>query len=256
MKKHPTHHHPVLTPPEMERRTRLDSEQDRLALFLRTALLNREVVDCSLSDAISRIFSLQECIDPDERAGVERFISGCFESEHGAHITHFMPRLFRLVTRRGELAAAFGTRCAGSERLFLENYLDQPIELELAMRLGYVPARNKIVEVGNLAAALPGAVRWLIVALTVRLYQEGYEWVVFTGTQELRNGFHRLGLRPITLHIADVNRLDETERDQWGSYYANNPLVMAGNIGYGYDEMKSFVRFPKPGEVCSEMEER
>ena len=249
MAEHSHSRHPLLPPPEMERRRQLNSEHDRLAIFLRTALSNREAADCSLIDAISRFFCLDECFEAGERARVQRFISDCFQSEHGAHITHFMPRLFRLMTRRGELAAAFGIRGAAGERLFLETYLENPIEQELAIRLGYAPPRNKIVEVGNLAAALPGAVRWLIVALTVRLHQEGYEWVVFTGTQELRNGFHRLGLRPIILHDADITALDESEQAQWGSYYSNSPLVMAGNIGYGYNEIKSFMRFPKPGEA-------
>ena len=151
------------------------------------------------------------------------------------------------ATRRGELAAAFGLRCARNQELFLEHYLDQPIELELASLVGHAPSRANIVEIGNLAAALSGAVRWLIVALAVELFQEGYEWVVFTGTQELRNGFRRLGLRPVTLCAADINRLAQAERDQWGSYYTNRPLVMAGNIGYGHQEMRRHMRFPKPG---------
>lgn len=244
----------ALRPPEMERRTHAGTEHDQLAYFLRTALRNREVQDCPLSEAISRLFTLSECQDETERTSTETFIRDCFAAEHNAQVTRFMPRLFQLKTRRGELAAAFGIRCAKGQELFLEHYLDQPIELELAAQLEHVPPRESIVEIGNLAAALPGAVRWLIVALTVELFHEGYEWVVFTGTQELRNGFRRLGLRPVTLCSASINRLNESEQRNWGSYYTNNPLVMAGNIGFGYHEMKNHIRFPKPGEISPSSE--
>lgn len=243
------HGSPMLRPPEMERRLQPGGEQDQLAHFLRTASRNRELLDCPLSEAISLIFTLEECVETSKRTRAEAFIRDCFAAGHDAQISQFLPRLFQLETRRGELAAAFGMRCAKDQPLFLEHYLDRPIELELATMLDHVPSRDKIVEIGNLAAALPGAVRWLIVALTVRLFQEDYEWVAFTGTKELRNGFRRLGLRPITLRAADITRLDETEHHKWGSYYTNRPLVMAGNIGYGYHEMKKSMRFPKPGQV-------
>lgn len=52
------------------------------------------------------------------------------------------------------------------------------------------------MEVGNLAAASPGAARLLIVALTDLLVALGYRWVTFTGTLGLLNSFQRLGPHP------------------------------------------------------------
>ncbi|MBI5918734.1 MAG: thermostable hemolysin [Nitrosomonadales bacterium] len=236
----------VMTPPDIKPHTATAEWQKELARFLLSAGKSREFKDCNLCDTLSQLFDLIACEGEDRRL-TEEFIRECFRSAHQAEVTTFMPRLFELVTKRGEMTAAFGVRGADEGRLFLENYLDRPIEDELEAKLGIRPARNKIVEVGNLAAIYPGAVRWLIVALTAELYQEGYEWVVFTGTSELRNGFHRLGLRPTVLAPASIESLPADERARWGSYYDTLPSVMAGNISFGYNEIKHSCQFPKAG---------
>lgn len=232
-----------IPPLKVERRAPAVSDQQRFEHFLKMAGLGQDFIDCNLCMSMSRLFLLKECSDAD-RPQTEQFIHDCFRDAHGANITHFMPRLFELQTQRGELVAAFGVRCAGDEPLFLESYLDQPVEQALERELKTPLQREKIVEVGNLAAIYPGAARWLIVALTIKLYQSGFEWVVFTGTKELRNGFRRLGLHPVMLGPADIGRLPEAERANWGSYYDNNPAVMAGNIRYGFCEMKHLHQLP------------
>lgn len=237
------HHENKLPPLKLERRAPDLSDQQRFERFLQMAGLGKDFEDCALCLAMSRLFVLQEC-SAEDRPQTERFIHDCFHAAYGADITHFMPRLFELKTQRGERVAAFGIRNAGETPLFLETYLDQPVELAMEQKIGKALQRDKIVEVGNLAAVYPGAARWLIVALTIKLYQSGIEWVVFTGTQELRNGFRRLGLHPIMLGEASLEQLPEAERTHWGRYYEARPAVMAGNIGYGYCEMKHMHRLP------------
>ena len=239
--------HPAHPLPSRERRTPAASEQERFERFLQTAGLGKDFEDCTLCMSMSQLFVLQECA-AEERPQAEAFIRDCFRAAYGANVTQFMPRLFELKTRRGELVAAFGVRCAGHSRLFLECYLDHPVEQALAQQTGSLLQRDKIVEVGNLAAIYPGAARWLIAALTIKLYQCGFEWVVFTGTRQLRNGFQKLGLHPIMLGPADIERLPEAERAQWGSYYQTKPTVMAGNIAYGYCEIKHLQRLPAPDD--------
>lgn len=187
----------------------------------------------SLRARLAEVFDVREHLGT-ARFEIETFIRQCFAEAHGARVTHFMPRLFSLRAKGGDLIAAFGLRPAASERLFLETYLDRPIEAELRQRLGVSVRREEIIEVGNLSALYPGAARWLIVALTAMLYEEGYRWVVFTGTAALRNGFTRLGLRPVELGEATLGHLQPQERADWGSYYAHAPKVMAGDIAYGY----------------------
>ena len=169
-----------------------------------------------------------------ERGDTESFIQQCFATAYGARIARFMPRLLSLHTARGDLVAALGLREAADSSLYLETYLDQPIEDILHARLGKAVGRNEIIEVGNLSTIHPGTVRWLIVALTSKLHAEGYKWVTFTGTSALRNAFCRLGLRPVKLGVATSEHLPPAERILWGSYYDQQPMVMAGDIVDGY----------------------
>lgn len=187
----------------------------------------------AVNKRLSQLFNVCEHAQV-ERREIEDFIRQCFAAGHGARITHFMPRLLSLCSRHGELIAAFGLRAAADSRLFLESYLDHPIEALLQARLGLAVRREDIIEVGNLSTLYPGAARWLIVALTAQLCCEGYKWVVFTGTPTLRNGFHRLGLRPVELGAATLDRLPLHEHGDWGNYYDHLPMVMAGDIEHGY----------------------
>lgn len=230
--------------PQADRRADLQSDDAKLKQFLLSTQKNTAVCDCDLCDELNRQFILKER-KANERSRVENFIKECFSSAYGARVCSFMPRLFKLTTRRGELVAAFGIRSAQAGQLFLETYLDDPIERVIEDRTGIKPQRELIVEVGNLAAIYPGAVRWMIIALTMRLYEEGYEWVVFTGTTALRNAFHKLGLRPVVIGPARPDRLDADERARWGTYYDTQPLVMAGNIRYGFHAMSN-LKLVKP----------
>ncbi len=186
-----------------------------------------------VSSRLSQVFNVQEH-SQEERGDIECFIRHCFSAAHGARIAHFMPRLLSLRSKHGELIAAFGLRAAVNTKLFLETYLDHPVEEVLQKLSGTCVRREEIVEVGNLSALYPGAARWMIVAVTALLYGEGYKWVVFTGTSTLRNGFHHLGLRLMKLGEATLEHLPSHERANWGSYYDHAPLVMAGDIEQGY----------------------
>lgn len=170
------------------------------------------------------------------RAEVERFIEVCFAQAWGARVTEFLPWLGALRDDAGVLVGAMGMRPAETGPLFLEQYLDAPVEALLSERVGESVARAGITEVGNLAAVIPGGARWLITAMTGCLHAAGSEWVVFTGGTELLNAFHRLGLYPITLGPADPARLAPSSAD-WGRYYDQKPVVMAGRVGMAFDAM-------------------
>lgn len=188
-----------------------------------------------LQERLARLFDLREHGNA-TRALAQQFIHECFAAAHGARIRHFMPRLLSLHAGQ-EMVAAFGLREACAERLFLETYLDRPIEAVLQQRLGQDVRREEIIEVGNLSARYPGAARLLIVALTALLHEAGYRWVVFTGTTVLCNGFQRLGLRPVVLGPATLEHLPSSERADWGRYYEAKPVVMAGDIAHGYSAL-------------------
>ena len=167
-----------------------------------------------------------------ERSACESFIADRFQRAHGARIAHFSPHLLGVRDALGRWRAASGYTPADRKRLFLEQYLDAPVEHVLGQHRGRAIKRDVIVEVGNLAAASMGMARALIPLLAQHLDRLGYEWVVFTATRELRNTFARLGLHPVSLAPADRARLAERGGD-WGSYYDNDPVVMAGRISHG-----------------------
>ena len=179
------------------------------------------------------------------RATAESFISQCFAASFGSRIEAFMPRLFSVRNQNGDTCGAFGLRSA-SRKLFLEQYLDTPIEHVIAAHAGRRVERRVIVEVGHFSGSFPGAVRAMIGLLTERLHQEGYEWVVFTGTAGLRNAFCRLGLFPIDIQAATADRIPADERAAWGSYYDHAPRVLAGNVQAGYRAM----RLPESPRCC------
>ena len=128
-----------------------------------------------------------------------------------------------------------GWRCAGTEQLFLENYLDVPIETAVSRLAGRPVDRQRIVEVGNLAAEVRGGGVEVILTLAAHLDRLGFEWVVFTATSELIGMLRRLGLPPLALAAADPERLG-ADAGAWGSYYATHPVVVAGRIRLALDK--------------------
>lgn len=168
-----------------------------------------------------------------ERLSMERFIQERFNEAHGAEVAHFMPELVGLHDHNAELIAVAGSRLAEQGRLFLEQYLDEPVQMRISRLAGHPVRRQAIVEVGNLASSSAGSARLIIIAMTCLLARRGLDWVVFTGAAGLVNSFRRLGLEPLRLCEADPLRLGE-ERHTWGQYYEQRPQVFAGNIQLGY----------------------
>jgi Thermostable hemolysin len=162
------------------------------------------------------------------RHEVESFIRATFATHYNADVPSFAPNLM-LLERDDHIVAATGWRCAGIDTLYLENYLDTPIEIAMARLAGQPVRREKIVEVGNLAGDKPGASIDVILTLARHLEGLGYEWVVFTATRELIGIFARLGLPLLALATADPSRLGDQAR-AWGTYYDTRPIVVAGKI--------------------------
>jgi hypothetical protein len=167
-----------------------------------------------------------------QRRAFEQFIAERFSRAYGARLQHFLPHLLGVKDGLGRWQAAAGYAAAGVQPLFLEQYLEEPIENALSAELGREIPRNSIVEVGNLAADSAGMARALIPQLARHLHRMGYRWVAFTATRALRNSFRRLGLRPLHIAEADPARLPDRGAS-WGSYYDQDPVVMAGRIALG-----------------------
>jgi len=163
------------------------------------------------------------------RLEIEAFIRAVYRERYGAELQHFAPMLVGLHDTHGDCVAAAGYRAAHTGPLFLERYLPAPVESLLPSPAGRWPLRQHIVEVGHLAAVRAGEGRRLILRLGPHLAAQGFEWVVSTLTQELRNLFVRMGVAPLSLGVADPAVLGE-QAAQWGSYYDHRPRVLAGRL--------------------------
>ena len=162
-----------------------------------------------------------------DRLEVEHFIRDIFASTYQATLTHFMPILVALRDADGSLMAAFGMRNATHEPLFLEQYLDVPIEYLLSSQLYKTITRDEITEIGNLAVANPRNAGILIAHVIQQSLDMQVKWCVATAHRSLQNGLIKGGRDVFALHAADVGKLPKNEQALWGSYYDNQPQIIA-----------------------------
>ncbi len=160
------------------------------------------------------------------RGEAERFIAERYRREYGATLSHFLPTLVALTAAGGGLLAAAGIARANGGPLFLEHYLDAPVEQLVTRRLGTPAERTAILEVGNLASATPGGGRAMIAALVRLIEGRGIDWFTFTATRTLRNSLARLGIVAHELAVADRSTMGAAA-EAWGRYYDHDPRVVA-----------------------------
>jgi hypothetical protein len=174
-----------------------------------------------------------------DRGAVEKFIQDRYASNYGASLTQFHSLLLKIENERAQIHAALGFHYLGSDPVFLERYLSQPVQEALAHRAGLAstPGRDALVEVGNFAARTRGGARHLVAALTAYLHSAGAEWAVFTAVGVLRNTFSRLGIRLVEIAPATREALPATERAGWGRYYDTNPWVVAANVRQAHEAL-------------------
>lgn len=208
-----------------------------LALPLLTGATRPQRLDSRRANAP---VTLEAAIHPRDSAGraeLEGYIHDVFARGYGAEIKHFLPQLMSLRDGQGELLAALGMRCGNSGPLFLEHYLDEPVEQRLAAVAGvtglHTVRRDSIVEIGNLASSRSGAARWLFLALAAYLHGRGAQWAIFTVAPFLKNTFIKLGFNLHILAKADKRCLGDEARD-WGSYYDAEPEVMAVDVAQAF----------------------
>lgn len=165
--------------------------------------------------------------DAADRQELEDFVRVIFRRAHDAEISHFMPKLLSVRDAQGTLLAVCGLRHAHENKLFLETYLDAPIEQLLSNYNQIEISREAVLEVGNLAVADPVNVRSLLASISLYLHSTHSEWAVFTGISVLRNSLTKLNMSLQLLGEASIDRIPEHERAAWGTYYNERPQVLA-----------------------------
>jgi hypothetical protein len=163
-----------------------------------------------------------------ERNQLEQAIARKFQSTFGAQIMQFLPYLLRLKIS-DELGAVVGVRAARNDTLFLEQYIDRPVEQIAAQAYATPIDRDQVVEIGNLAADLQGTSYVLFAVLATVLNQAGFRWVTCTATPQVEAMLTKMRFSYRTIGSADATRLDDDSAD-WGAYYDSRPSVIVGDL--------------------------
>lgn len=159
-------------------------------------------------------------------AQLAEHVISVFREQHNARIGHLHPVLLGLHGADDRIIGAIGTTPGSSGPLFLEAYLDNRIDQQLAQALSRPIDRRRLAEVGNLAGERCGSSLILVSCLTETLFAAGFEHAVFTATAAIRRCFSRVGAELVDLGSADGSRLGPSLAD-WGDYYDRDPRVVA-----------------------------
>jgi len=163
------------------------------------------------------------------RHALEAEIRDCYAHHFGARIEAFMPWLLRVTCREDGARGVIGLRPASRERLYLEDYLERPVEEAIAAVAGHPVPRTAVVEIGQLAVESRRVVVPLFRELVPFLLQQGFGWVCFTATGPVRSLLARAGLAGCELASAREACV-AARADAWGDYYRHDPRVIVGDL--------------------------
>lgn len=169
-----------------------------------------------------------------DRTNIESYIAAQFFDHYTATVNTFLPLL--LSSQRDEhITAAVGFQLAShTNHLFLESYLDQAIEKVISSQMKLPIERDSIVEIGNLTSSRRGSSFTLFVLIAAILQKSGYQWVTFTANRQVQQILSKLQLSTQFLAHANQHRLAD-KGQSWGSYYNDNPVVLAGNLQHAVE---------------------
>ena len=163
------------------------------------------------------------------RREAESLIENAYRRAYDGVVARHFPHLIGIRNAEGSYVAAAGFRWAHVEPLFLEQYLDAPIELATSRPGLGAMRRDEIVEIGSLATDGGGASAALFAALASYLGKEGASFAVATATRRLRRLFGLVGFETHRIAAADPARLADGGKI-WGHYYEHDPVVVGGAV--------------------------
>jgi len=187
-----------------------------------------------------------------ERRRVETYLEAAYAAAFNGAIRRHYPTLMSVQDDAGRIHAAVGLRLAAHEPLFLEQYLDEPVEAAIGRALGGTVAREGVAEIGNLGSDTSGASLVLFLALARHLDQRGCTHAVATATRQLRRGFGRVGFETQVLTRAEPTRLRGAAAE-WGAYYERDPEVLFGAITPAVRPLREMLQSEPggPGDIRS-----
>jgi len=172
------------------------------------------------------------------RQAVEQQIQNAYEKSFGARVSHFMPTLISAGIANTSPHLNFGLCCAADQTLFLENYLQAPVEQVLSSTVRSQISRKCIAEIGNLTFDHTENLQQDLMSIASYCQQQGYRYVVCTATRALRLLFLRAGMKPVLLGQATLNNAPK-DGSHWGDYYETAPQIIGGNVLLGLQHLQT-----------------
>jgi len=155
---------------------------------------------------------------------VELFVEQMYKKIYNATIySHYSN--FIGITNNNKIVSVLGFRYAKNKRLFLEQYLTQPIELLLSNKLKISTInREHIIEIGSFVSQDSFATLLMLEQLIIYLKKQNIHYVCVTVTKHLERYFKIMGIKGIRMSAAKYNNL-HTNINDWGNYYEHKPNV-------------------------------
>lgn len=178
-------------------------------------------------------------VNNSQRLKAEEAVKRIFRTAYGADISYYLPFLLTAEINQ-RVAAVVGIRSAIAQPLFLEQYLNCPIETSIKNINGLDISRKNIAEIGNLVSCKTGISRQLFIVLAFALAQANIEWVSFTATTQVEQVLAKLSLQPVIIGQASEASL-ANGNGNWGSYYVDKPNVCIGNVYNAVHELKKSI---------------
>jgi len=172
-------------------------------------------------------------VESPQRDNVEAYIAKQFHKNHAADVNSFLPFLLSAETKRN-ITSVIGFYLADMTKpMFLEQYLDDKAESVISRLVNHDVGRDKIAEIGNLTSSYPGSSQMLFILIVSILYKLGINWALFTATEQVQSMVSALDIEFLDVCEARSERL-AADSSSWGSYYKNQPKVIAGDIKKAY----------------------
>jgi hypothetical protein len=164
---------------------------------------------------------------------LQAYIADKYLDCHQAKLEEFLPMLIEMSSGSRVLGGV-GLQFGGEQEFFLQQYSQQPVLQTLETHCQQKVDAHNVAEIGNLAVTKPGQGSLMISLLAKSLESAGFEWMLFTATQQVQTLVTGLGGKPIVFCQAKQESLC-TSLSDWGNYYQTQPKVMALKLSDAID---------------------
>lgn len=175
-----------------------------------------------------------------DRERIACFIDSVYSAAYGAVISRHYPSFISVHGADGNILAAAGFRCAAYGPLFLEQYLPAPIESFVKSGTQVPVRRDRIAEIGNLAATGSGGSLFLFAMLAGFLQRSGFTHAAVTATDSLQRTFERFRFEFEVLTAARPDLLTDGGAS-WGQYFSRRPRVLLGAVAPAYVRLRALL---------------